>query len=167
MNQAFIDGQNLHFSTAKADKPWKVDLRRFRIYLQEKYHVGRAYYFIGYHLDEHEEIYHRIQEAGFIIVFRKHACEMASAKKGNVDTDVVFTVMRKIADQEKFNQVVLVSGDGDYFKMVQYLIKKQRFCKILAPKEKSMSTLYRNFIDNSFYDSLDRKSTKNKIKCQK
>lgn len=34
-NYAFIDGQNLRMSTAYANPPWKVDLRRFKIFLTE------------------------------------------------------------------------------------------------------------------------------------
>ena len=37
-NLAFVDGQNLYMNTAKKeDNPWKVDLARFRIYLERKY----------------------------------------------------------------------------------------------------------------------------------
>jgi hypothetical protein len=48
-NLAFIDGQNLYYGTAKRKvDPWKIDLLRFRIYLSQKYHVDKAYYFLGY-----------------------------------------------------------------------------------------------------------------------
>jgi hypothetical protein len=80
-NQAFIDGQNLRYSTAKADDPWVVDLRRFRIYLERKYDVAKAYYFIGYHISKYEEMYLKIQEAGYILVFREHLGDMNSQKR--------------------------------------------------------------------------------------
>ena len=51
-NYAFIDGQNLYMGTAKRSvDPWKIDLARFRIYLEKKYNVEKAFYFLGY-LDE-------------------------------------------------------------------------------------------------------------------
>lgn len=31
-------------------------------------------------------------------MFREHSLEMAGHKKGNVDTDIVFEIMRKLAD---------------------------------------------------------------------
>ena len=43
-NYAFIDSQNLNLSI-KA-QGWELDFRRFRIYLQEKYGVARAYLFV-------------------------------------------------------------------------------------------------------------------------
>jgi uncharacterized LabA/DUF88 family protein len=162
-NQAFIDGQNLRYSTAKADKPWVVDLHRLRVYLLEKYNVNKAYYFIGYQVEGNEDLYNSIQEAGFIIVFRRHAGNMTSAKKGNVDTDIVFSVMRKIADRVKFDKVFLISGDGDYFKMVQYLVGKDRFGKLLAPNKRRMSSLYSKLLNPRFYDYLDKDATKRKL----
>lgn len=162
MNQAFIDGQNLRYSTAKADIPWKVDLQRFRVYLERKYSVGKAYYFIGYYLEEYSEMYSKIQEAGFIIVFRKHDTAMTSGKKGNVDTDIVFAVMRKIAEGEDMKKVILVSGDGDYFKMVQYLVEKGRFGRLLAPNEKYMSSLYKT-LEPKYFAFLNRSDVRKKI----
>ncbi len=92
---------------------------------------------------------------------------MIGKKKGNVDTDIVFHIMEKIAEKEKFDKVVLVSGDGDYYKMVRYLVGKDKFKKLLAPNRKSMSSLYRNNLDNSYYDFLDTDSVKKKIAYRK
>lgn len=87
---------------------------------------------------------------------------MKSIKKGNVDTDIVFEIMKKIADKEEFNKVVLVSGDGDYFKMVKYLIEKGKFLKLLAPCEKRMSSLYLG-LEGGYFAFLDRRDVVKKI----
>src|SRR3989344_5221642 len=47
-NIAYIDGQNLFMGTTRAENPWKVDLQRFRVYLEQQYQVDRAYYYLGY-----------------------------------------------------------------------------------------------------------------------
>ena len=163
-NQAFIDGQNLYINTNEYG--WKVDLKKFRIYLKDQYNVEKAYYFLGAVDEENQDIYELIQEAGFILIFREHSRSMLGKKKGNVDTDIVFSVMSKIADGEKFEQVVLVSGDGDYFKMVRYLVEKERFCKLLSPNRHSTSSLYRVFTPK-YVDFLDNKGVKNKIAYKK
>lgn len=160
-NQAFIDGQNLHMNTKS--NGWRVDLARLRVYLKEKYQVERAYYFIGAADDNHQNLYKMIQESGFILMFRKHSLEMTGHKKGNVDTDIVFEVMRKLSDREDFGKVVLISGDGDYFKMVDYLISKNRLEKLLTPSYRSMSSLYKQYIDRAYYAFLDAAGTKKKI----
>lgn len=146
---------------------WGVDLARFRVYLREKYQVETAYYFLGAVDDDQQKLYENIQKAGFILTFREHSQSMIGKKKGNVDTDIVFHIMGKIAEKEKFDQVVLVSGDGDYYKMVRYLVGKDKFKKLLAPNRKSMSSLYRNNLDNSYYDFLDTDSVKKKIAYKK
>ena len=91
---------------------------------------------------------------------------MVGKKKGNVDTDIVFTIMAKIAEKEKFDNIVLVSGDGDYYKMVKYLIEKGRFCKLLSPNRHSTSTLYRKFTPK-YVDYLDNPGIKKKIAYKK
>ncbi|MDO5328912.1 MAG: NYN domain-containing protein [Coriobacteriia bacterium] len=162
MNQAFIDGQNLIYSARNDKQSWDIDLAKFRFYLLRKYNVDKAYYFIGYYEKKNSELYNTIKNANFHIIFREHATGMKSIKKGNVDTDIVFEIMRKISDREDFDKIVLVSGDGDYYKMVNYLINKNKFMRLLAPSEKRMSSLYRKLGSNR-YMFLDRKEIKKKI----
>ena len=149
-NHAFIDGQNLHLGT-KSDG-WEIDLFRFRVYLKEKYGVSDAYYFLGCVSDENTELYTAIQKAGFVLIFREHNSAMLGTKKGNVDTDVVFEMMRSLIDEPGMDKVVLVSGDGDYKKAVDYILKKRKFLKILFPN-KRYSSLYKK-LTNRYFDIL-------------
>ena len=163
-NYAFIDGQNLIYNTARRNEgAWKVDLKRFRIYLRDKYKVSTAYYFIGAYNARYEKMYSAISEYGYEVAFREHDGKAKSSKKGNVDTDIVFSVMKKIADRDEFGKVLLVSDDGDYFRMVQYLIKKGKFKKLLAPSRKYISYLYKTKTKDTFVDYLDKAEIKRKI----
>jgi len=45
-NYAFIDSQNLNL--AIREQGWKLDNKKFRVYLKEKYGITNAYLFIGY-----------------------------------------------------------------------------------------------------------------------
>ncbi len=141
-------------------------MKKFCKYLREKYNVDKAYYFLGAIDDSQQELYENVQTAGFILVFREHSQSMLGKKKGNVDTDIVFSVMQKIADGDKFDKVVLVSGDGDYFKMVKYLVDRDRFCKLLTPNRHSTSSLYR-VITPMFVSFLDDSGVKRKIEYKK
>lgn len=160
-NIAFIDGQNLHLGTTSEN--WKIDNKKFRIYLQEKYKVDEAYYFMGYTSEHQYNLYKNLQRAGFIFVFREHGENFSGKKKGNVDTDIVFEIMKALIEED-FNKVILVSGDGDYKKTVDYCIKKGRFGKILFPSWKKSSSLYKKMGNNVFVD-LGQKGieTKNRI----
>jgi hypothetical protein len=70
--------------------------------------------------------------------------------------------MKKIAENADFEKVVLVSGDGDYKMLVDYLIEKDRFEKILFPNKKFSSSLYKK-IGAKYFASLDNPDVKKKI----
>ena len=158
-NEAFIDGQNLKVSTFRAKPSWNIDLKRFA----EKYKVKEAYYFIGAFDPKNQELYNALQRYGYVVVFREHTESSISHKKGNVDTDIVFSVMKKLVEREKFDKIVLVSGDGDYWRMVDYLIKKDKFAKLLVPNNATLSSLYKTRTSDSYRAYLDESATKRKI----
>jgi uncharacterized LabA/DUF88 family protein len=159
-NIAFIDGQNLHLGTQEAG--WSVDLKKLRIYLRDKLKVEEAYYFLGHINETNQNLYTKLQKSGFIILFKDHHANSISTKKGNVDTDIVFEIMKSLIE-EKFNKVVLVSGDGDYNKLVKYLVSKNKFEKILFPNYKFASSLYKE-LGAKFWIDLGRTQIKDKIK---
>jgi len=161
-NIAFIDGQNLYMGTKSGNEPWKVNLTKFRIYLEKKYSVEKAYYFLGCIQEKHQELYEEIQNAGFILIFKEHSSAMLGKKKGNVDTDLVFNVMKKLYKKEDFEQIVLISGDGDYKMLVEFLIEEKRFKKILFPNKSRASSLYKK-IGSEYYDYLDNQDIRKKI----
>ena len=163
-NIAFIDGQNLHMGTAKREvDPWEISLTRFRVYLERKYKVSTAYYFLGFFQETNSELYAEIQGAGFVLVFRAHNFVMAGNKKGNVDSDIIFRVMKMMYKNEPFRKIVLVSGDGDYKLLVDFLIEENRFEKILFPNKKFASSLYTK-LGNEYFDTLDSPEIRNKIR---
>ena len=159
-NQAFIDGQNLYRNT-QANR-WAIDLARFREYLLAKFHAIEAYYFIGSYDKKHKKVYRKLKEAGYELVFRPHMNGVISKKKGNVDTDVVFYMMRSLSERKGYNKVLLVSGDGDYFRTVDYLIARNRFLKLLAPSRRTLSSLYRGFSPDQL-EYLDDEKLRTKI----
>ena len=140
-NIAFIDWQNLHLWLKKE---WRdLDHKRFRRYLSDKFQIQTAYYFLWYVNDEYQNLYESLQKAWFIVYFREHSASLAWKKKWNVDTDIVFETMKTVIEDKDFDKIVLVSGDGDYIKMVKYLIKKWIFKNILFPNNK-YSSLYKS-----------------------
>ncbi len=161
-NIAYIDGQNLYMGTSKSDPRWNVDPVRFRIYLRDKYGVEKAYYYLGYLIEEQQELYEQLQSAGFIVMFREHNSLMLGKKKGNVDSDIIFSIMKRIYKKEDFNKIVLVSGDGDYKTMVDFLIEENRLRMVLFPNKKFASSLYKS-IGGQYFDSLESPDVRAKI----
>ena len=141
-NLAFIDGQNLHLGTIQ--NGWKINFNKFRIYLKDKYKTKEAYYFLGYVSEEQQDLYNNLQKAGFIVLFKEHNSALIAKKKGNVDTDIVFEIMKNLIDNKDFYKIILISSDGDYKKVVDYMIKKDVFKKILFPNKEFASSLYKS-----------------------
>lgn len=143
-NIAFIDWQNLHLWTSVDG--WKVDFKKFRIYLKDKFKVDEAYMFLGFLDDNYWKMYRKIQKEWFILEFREHNSNMKWIKKWNVDVDIVFEIMYRLLEEDDFEKIVLVTGDWDYIKAVKYLIEKKKLEKILFPNNK-YSSLYKPFKD--------------------
>lgn len=151
---AFIDSQNLNVSTQRMG--WKMDWKKFRQWLTDNYGVEKAYLFIGY-VPEFEEMYQQLHEAGYLIVLkptfdmtkpRVEAKDQASDKKedekptkGNVDADLVLWAMKEMPN---YSQAVIVSGDGDFYGLVEYFVDKKRLKKLLTPNA-FYSGLYNQF----------------------
>jgi uncharacterized LabA/DUF88 family protein len=167
-NIAYIDGQNLFMGTTKSEPSWHIDLSRFRVYLKNKYGIEKAYYHLGYINDGevYQNLYESIQSAGFVLVFREHNSAMMGAKKGNVDSDIIFSAMKRLYKKEDFDKILLVSGDGDYKSLVSFLISERRFCKLLFPNKKYASSLYKQ-LEPAYFDYLDSPGIKNKIEHKK
>jgi len=143
-NIAYIDGQNLHLGTKSE---WRqIDFHKFRIYLKDKFKVQEVYYFLWFLDTNEQELYTALQKAWYILIFREHSSKMKGKKKWNVDVDICFEMMKRVCEDDEFDHIVLVTGDGDYIKPVKYLIEKSKFKKILFPNDK-YSSLYRQLQD--------------------
>ena len=143
-NYAFIDSQNLNLGIKSLG--WKIDWRKLRIFMKDKYSVSKAYLFIGYKLGN-ESLYSFLQDAGYICVF-KPTLELLNGKvKGNVDAELVLHTMIEF---NNFDKAVIVSGDGDFYCLVEYLIKNNKLEQLLVPN-KNYSALFKKLgsVDNN------------------
>ena len=148
-NYAFIDSQNLNLSIF--DQGWKLDYRRFRKYLEDKYNVVKTFLFIGF-IPTQQALYTSLQQYGYILVF-KPTLELRDGKvKGNVDAELVLHTMIEWNNYEK---AVLVTGDGDFHCLIEHLKGKNKLGKLLIPHREKYSALLRKFAgDMAFIDSL-------------
>jgi uncharacterized LabA/DUF88 family protein len=146
-NFAFIDSQNLNLGVQRVG--WKMDWKKLRILLKEKYNVEKAYMFIGY-IPENEDMYKQMQEAGYTVVLKPTVDMYMSEEelkdekhitKGNADAELVLYAMK---EYQNYDKAVVVSGDGDFYCLVEYLSQKQKLLHLLAPNS-HYSTLYRPF----------------------
>jgi uncharacterized protein (TIGR00288 family) len=134
-NYAYIDSQNLNLGIQK--QGWKLDYKKFRIYLREKYAIEKAYMFIGF-VALNQKLYDKLQEAGFILKFKPTIPDADGKIKGNVDADLVLQAMIDIAEYE---QAIIVSSDGDFYSLIQYLDEKDKLKAVMSSDENNCSTL--------------------------
>ncbi|MFO7882936.1 MAG: NYN domain-containing protein [Kosmotogaceae bacterium] len=152
-NFAFIDGQNLNLGIKSLG--WKMDFSRFRRYLKEKYSVTTAYYFIGY-VSGNQDLYLFLQKAGYVLMFKPTIPDDDGNVKGNIDTDLVLQAM---LDYQKYDNAVIVSSDGDFYSLVNYLYKKNKLEYVISPYKATCSSLLKKSAKEKivFIDNLQKK----------
>ncbi|MBI2103685.1 NYN domain-containing protein [Candidatus Woesebacteria bacterium] len=134
---AFIDSQNLNLGVKS--QGWQLDFSRFRIYLKDKYKVSKAFLFIGY-IPKHQKLYKYLKRSGYILIF-KPVLESNHRKlkpKGNVDAELVLHTMIEFPN---YDSAVIVSGDGDFYCLVDYLKIKRKLEKLIVPNKRYSSLL--------------------------
>ena len=114
-NYAFIDSQNVNL--AIRDQGWILDFRRFRKYLEDKYSITNTFIFIGY-IDTNQNLYTSLQKDGYILIFKPTLNLPDGKAKGNVDAELVLHTMIEYSNYDK---ALIVSGDGDFYCLVDYL----------------------------------------------
>ncbi|MEK7497017.1 MAG: NYN domain-containing protein [Patescibacteria group bacterium] len=131
-NFACIDGANLY--NGVHDLGWLLDYERFRVWLNDKYSVTRAYLFLGL-IPKYKDLYTYLQEVGYTLVFKETTKDGEGKVKGNCDADLV---LRTTCDayENRFDQAILVSSDGDYASLVKFLQNKSKLKVILSPSNK-------------------------------
>ncbi len=139
-NYAFIDSQNLNLGVKSLG--WKLDYKKFRLYLKNKYQVSKALLFIGFN-PKNQSLYSHLQDAGFILVFKKTISFKSKSgkitQKGNVDAELVLHAAA--VEYNKYDKAIIVSGDGDFACLISFLQEKDKLFKIITPNSNYSSLL--------------------------
>lgn len=144
-NYAFIDSQNLNLSVQ--DQGWNLDFKRFKVYLKDKFNVTKAFLFIGY-VATNESLYTRLQEYGYILIFKPTLTLSNGRVKGNIDAELVLHTMLEYSNYDK---AVIATGDGDFHCLIEYLIKQNKLERLIIPNRRKYSSLLRKFASNMIF----------------
>lgn len=134
-NYAFIDSQNLNLAIKALG--WKLDFNKFRVYLVENFGVTRAYLFIGY-LPGNQNLYRSLYQAGYNLIFKPIIRDNDGKIKGNVDAELV---LQTIVDLRRYDQAIIVSGDGDFYCLIKYLFRRNKLSRLIVPDKFRYSKL--------------------------
>lgn len=130
-NYAFIDGNNLYLG-AKSQSI-KLHYGDLRLYLRNRLNVNKAFLFIGYDPDN-AALYKTLQAYGYILVFKPTIAYTENGRrtmKGNVDAELV--LHSAAIEYDNYDKAVIISSDGDFTCLIQYLIENDKLAKIITP----------------------------------
>ncbi|MBI2120249.1 MAG: NYN domain-containing protein [Parcubacteria group bacterium] len=152
-NYAFIDSENLYKGIKSLG--WHLDYQKFRVYLKHKYHVSKAFLFIGY-IPTNTSLYRALQDDGYTLIFKPTIMGDGGKNKGNVDAELVLHTMIEYANYDK---AVLVTSDGDFGCLAEYLYGKEKLKVVLSPHHKTCSILLKKTAKEKivFLDNLEQK----------
>jgi len=136
-NYAYIDGANLHKGILELG--WKLDYKRFRVLLKERYGVEVAYLFLGF-LSKNTRMYQDLQRWGYTIIFKPTIPNKDGEINGNCDAEMVLQAASDYYEK-KCKKILLVTGDGDFACLAVFLEKKKSLQGILAPNHERCSAL--------------------------
>jgi uncharacterized LabA/DUF88 family protein len=153
-NYAFIDSQNLNLSIR--EQGWVLDFRKFRTYLKDKYGIAKAFVFIGY-VPQNQDLYTNLQKDGYILIFKPTLSLPGGRAKGNVDAELVLHAM---IEYKNYDKALIITGDGDFYCLVDYLGKNDKLLKLIIPNKNKFSSLYRKMMPhivfmNNLRDKLE------------
>ena len=123
--------------------------------MKEHYGVSTAYLFVGY-IEGNNKLYTKLQEAGFVCIWKPVLTYKDGTIKGNVDAELVLQTMIQLSN---FDKAVIVTGDEDFYCLVQYLLEQNKLKTVLVPNYYKYSALLKKFAKKNiaFMNELQNK----------
>ena len=149
----YIDGNNLYRSAKELG--FNIDYKKLRGWLRQKYNPTNVYLFIGL-VPERTKFYEHLQSCGYVLVF-KQTVSIGEKIKGNCDAELVLKATSDFYEKA-FTSCILITGDGDFGCLVEFLRDKKSILCVIAPDEKKCSILLKNKnIEITFLNDLYHK----------
>jgi uncharacterized LabA/DUF88 family protein len=142
---AFVDGSNIIYS-ARAEG-WHVDQKKLFDYLKRKFNVSKAFFYYGKD-DENkkqEKFLKKLENFGYSLRV-KQIKKYSGRIKANCDVDLT---MDMLILMNKYIQAIVLSGDGDFLPLYQYLQKENKDVVIIG-SAKNTAREVRKFAGEKF-----------------
>ena len=88
-------------------------------------------------------MYKRLKSYGYDLVYKPTVKDNLGKPKGNVDAELVLHA--SAIEYFNYDKAVIVSGDGDFACLHDYLERKKKLLRIIIPNSKSESSLLKPF----------------------
>ena len=150
-NYAFIDGANLHYTYENKD--WRVDYQKLLDYLNKKFGVIIAHYFIG-KTPSNKPISNKLSSYDYNIKLKDpswydteeemcpHCGEIVKPSEERYKADVdSYLTLQVMSDINNFDKAVLITSDGDFDELVKRLVRQDKLRMVFAPCKEGCSKL--------------------------
>jgi len=81
-----------------------------------------------------------LQKYGYIVVFKPTLTLPTGKVKGNVDAELVLHAM---IEYDNYDKALIITGDGDFYCFVDYLMKNNKLLNVMIPDRNKFSSLFR------------------------
>ena len=99
-------------------------------------------------------MYRRLRSYGYDLVFKPTVRDNQGKAKGNVDAELV--LYAATIEFDNYDKAIIVSGDGDFYCLHEYLKKNKKLLRIIIPNVKSESSLLKTFQEYKTFIIYDR-----------
>jgi uncharacterized LabA/DUF88 family protein len=92
---------------------------------------------------ENQALYTSLQKDGYILIFKPTLKLPDGKAKGNVDAELVLHAM---IEYQNYDKALIVTGDGDFYCLVEHLLKADKLLKLMVPNKGKYSSLFRKMM---------------------
>lgn len=142
---AFVDASNIIYG-ARAEG-WLIDQKKLLQYLKSKFGVSKVFFYYGQDSKniKQQKFLKRLEQFGYVLRI-KEIKRYGTKSKANCDVDLTMDVLLKI---KEYQRAIMLTGDGDFLPLIQYMIKQGKEVVIIA-SPKSTAREIREFVKHSF-----------------
>lgn len=171
----FIDVANLIYGAKRTGK-WKVNYKKLYRYFRERYSASRIFFYAGVK-SLTDNLFLSLKKIGYVLrlktlriyykkpLIKKVNCpnckktfylkiERKPERKANCDVDLTFDVMRYLSD---YNKIILLSGDGDFYPLLNFLLQNKREVKVIG-ESSSTAISIKKLVKDKFIDLISIKN---------
>ena len=150
---AFVDASNIIYG-ARAEG-WFIDQKRLLNYLKKKFNVSKTFFYYGKdsRSKEQEKFLKRLKDFGYTLRV-KEIKRYGRKTKANCDVDLT---MDMLILMDKYQQAIVLSGDGDFLPLYKYLQKNKKSILIIG-SAKNTAREVRQFAGENFIGLANLKS---------
>lgn len=138
----FIDASNIIYGAS--NHGWKMDFKKLAHYLKTRFKAVRVIYYAGLDAENNKQLgfYEKLQEFNYILRLVPVKTFKDGKKKADVDSRMTFEIMKYFS---KYNRAIVMTGDGDFYWVLEYLLEKKKEVKLLSHADSTARELKKLF----------------------